>query len=135
MGAMTTTSHSATPRLKYHPNAYKFVFQALRFTQEHLRRNVSGGPEDEDAHITGPELLAGIRGLAMEQFGLMTTTVFRHWGVGTTDDFGRIVFELVERGEMRKTERDQLSDFSDVYKFEEVFDRKYRLDTKKAFKS
>ena len=132
---MTTTSNAAVPRLRYHQNAYKFVFQALRFTQEHLRRNVSGGPEDDDAHITGPELLAGVRGLALEQFGLMATTVFRNWGVRTTEDFGRIVFELIERGEMRKTERDQLSDFFDVYQFEEVFDRKYRIDTKKAFKS
>ena len=30
----------------------------------------------------------------------MARTVFRCWGVRSTDDFGRIVFELVERGEM-----------------------------------
>ena len=107
MGAMTTTSQTATPRLRYHQNAYKFVFQALRYTQEHLRRNVSGGPDDEEAHISGQELLAGIRALALEQFGLLATTVFRQWGVTTTNDFGHIVWELIERGEMRKTDRDQ----------------------------
>jgi uncharacterized repeat protein (TIGR04138 family) len=71
--------------------------------------------------------------LAVERFGLLTTTVFGRWGVASTADFGRIVFELVERGEMRKTERDQLSDFFGVYDFHEVFDHGYQIDTSKAF--
>lgn len=134
---MTTISkqQQAVPRLRYHVNAYKFLFQSLRYTQEQLNRPVSGNPDDEDAHITGPELLAGIRGQALEQFGLLATAVFRHWGVTSTDDFGRMVFELIERGEMRKTERDQLSDFFDVYEFEEALDRSYHIDTRKAFRA
>ncbi len=63
----------------------------------------------------------------------MTRTVFRHWGVRLTDDFGNIVFELIERGEMSKTDRDQLSDFFDVYDFEDVFDRNYRVEVNRAF--
>ena len=63
----------------------------------------------------------------------MTRTVFRHWGVRSTDDFGNIVFELIERGEMSKTDRDQLSDFLDVYDFEDVFDRDYRVEVNRAF--
>ena len=91
--------------------------------------------EDESSgHISGPELLAGIRELAVQQFGLMTIPVFRAWGVQSTDDFGRIVFEMIERGEMRKTERDRLTDFFDVFDFEDVFDRNYRIDTKSAFR-
>jgi uncharacterized repeat protein (TIGR04138 family) len=130
---MSTTSKTLSTRLRYHQNAYDFVFSALRYTQEKLGRTVAFGPEDEDAHITGPELLEGLRRLALKQFGLMTRTVFRHWGIHSTDDFGRIVFELVERGEMRKTERDQLQDFFEVYAFEDVFDRCYQPDLSKAF--
>lgn len=132
---MTTISKRPVQQLRYHVNAYKFLFQALRYTQEQLNRPTSGNADDEDAHITGPELLAGIRGLALEQFGLMATAVLRHWGVAGTDDFGRMVFELIERGEMRKTERDQLSDFFDVYDFEEALDRSYHIDTRKAFRN
>lgn len=131
---MTTTSKIARPGLRYQRQAYQFVFAALRHTQELLDRGTAQDPEDEGAHISGPELLDGIRQLALCQFGLLTRTVFRQWGITTTDDFGRIVFELIERGEMRKTERDQLCDFFDVYDFEQVFDRNYQFDTSSAFR-
>ncbi len=131
---MTTASNTTTHRLRYHHNTYAFVFAALRYTQQQLERTAACGPEDEESHISGPELLEGIRRLGAEQFGLMATTVFRHWGVHGTGDFGRVVFELIERGEMRKTERDQLEDFFDIYDFEDVFDRQYHIDTTEAFR-
>jgi len=125
---MSTTSRTITPRKRYHPKAYEFVFLALRQAQQELGRCEPGLPETEDAHVSGQELLEGIRVLALAQFGLLTTTVFHHWGVHSTDDFGRIVFDLIESGKMKKTERDQLSDFEDV------FDRDYRINTKGAFR-
>jgi uncharacterized repeat protein (TIGR04138 family) len=128
---MTTTSQTAQPRLKYHPTAYQFVWQALQYTQKRLRRPAPQGPLDQEAHISGQELLEGIRLLALEQFGLLTLAVFRHWGISATEDFGRIVFEMVERGDMRKTERDRLSDFLNVYDFDEEFNRNYRIDTRR----
>ncbi len=131
---MSVTSKTTTPRLRYHANAYQFLFAALRFTQQQLGRGETGAG-DEEAHISGPELLYGISDLAIEKFGLLTLAVFHSWGVQSTDDFGRMVFELIERGEMRKTDRDQLTDFFDIYDFEEVFDRDYRVDTSKAFRA
>ena len=47
--------------------------------------------------------------------------------------YTRTSFELIERGELRKTDRDQLSDFYAVYDFQDVFDRDYEIDTSKAF--
>jgi len=132
---MNTTSQSTQRRLRYHQHAYHFVFASLQYTQESLGRPRDLGPEDEDAHISGEELLEGIRRLAIEQFGLMTNCVFDRWGIQSTADFGRIVFELVERGEMRKTDRDQLSDFVGAYDFEDAFERDYQIDTNCAFHS
>ena len=66
---------------------------------------------------------------------MMATTVFRCWGISTTADIGRMVFELVELGEMKKTESDQFSDFVDVFSFEIVFGADYVIDISKAFKS
>ncbi len=130
-----STTESLRPRLRYHPNAYRFVDAALRYTQRKLGRvpGSEAGPDDESAHITGQELLEGIRELGQKEFGLLARTVFEAWGVKTTEDFGRIVFEMVERGFMRKTDRDQLSDFYNVYDFEDVFDRQYRIDVSQAF--
>ena len=130
-----STMKTATAALKYHPDAYRFVDQSLRFTQQTLGRTVEPGEEidEESAHISGQELLDGIRRLAIQEFGLLTIPVLRYWGTRTTDDFGRIVFDFIERGAMRKTERDQLSDFFEVYDFEEVFGRDYQIDLSEAF--
>lgn len=131
-----STIKTASSALKYHPEAYRFVDQSLRYTQKRLDRLPEAADEefDEDAaHISGPELLDGIRALALEEFGLMTIPVFRHWGVRSTDDFGRIVFDFIEQGAMRKTDRDQLTDFFDLYDFEDAFDREYEIDLSNAF--
>src|SRR6516165_4821657 len=94
------------PRYAY--EAYEFVFLALKHTQEMLGRTQ---PEEEAAeegapqhHVSGPELLEGVRDLAQRQFGLMARTVFRLWGIEKTGDFGQIVFNLVEAKLMSKTE-------------------------------
>lgn len=121
-------------RPRFHRNAYHFVFSSLQYTQEKLQRTAAHVLHEEEAHISGQELCEGLRELALQKFGLMTKTVLRHWGVTSTDDIGRIVFELIERGEMRKTEHDALDDFSDVFDFDHAFERGYRVDVSKAFR-
>jgi uncharacterized repeat protein (TIGR04138 family) len=126
---MSVAGRAPAQRLRFHPEAYRFVFEALHFTQQQLQRPASQDGDEDEAHITGPELLEGIRQLGLQRFGLLAKTVFRYWGVKSTADFGRIVFELIDRGEMRKTDRDQLSDFFNVYDFDDALDLKYRIDT------
>jgi len=133
---MTVSSNVLHEKKRYHRNAYEFLFEALRFTQETLNRGmVLEGVDEDSAHISGKELLDGVRQLALDKYGLLSPTVFRYWGVESTEDFGRIVFDLVERGEMRKTERDQLCDFVDIYDFEKAFVEDYEIDTSEAFKA
>lgn len=85
--------------------------------------------DEESLHVTGPELLAGIRELGLRRFGLLARDVFAYWGIKSTRDFGCVVFELIERGEMRKTDDDQLEDFDDVYCFGVVLDAEYQIPT------
>lgn len=125
-----TVLHSQHRQSAYHANAYQFVFAALQYAQEKLGRDRSS---EQAGHISGPELLDGVREMASRHFGLMARTVLASWGVTTTEDFGRIVFELIESGRMRKTDDDQLEDFIDVYDFTEVFDEAYQIDTSVAF--
>lgn len=129
---MALTSRLRPSRLKFHPDAYRFVFEALQYSQEHLKKAAQDA-DDDSAHISGPELLHGVRELGLKKFGLLAKTVFNHWGVKSTDDFGRIVFELIECGEMRKTDRDQLTDFFGVYDFDQSLVRDYMIDTNGAF--
>jgi len=123
------------PRLQYDPFAYFFVQEALKTAQELAGRPQTAELPDESHHITGQELLEGVRVLALRRYGLLAPVVFRHWGVRTTDDFGRMVFEMIERGQMRKSEQDQLSDFHDIYSIDESFAHDYQIDVSKAFRS
>ena len=102
-----TTVRKSTQTRSYHSNAYQFVFAALRHAQEKLGRDRS---DHNTGHVSARELVEGIRELAPQHFGLMTISVFADWGVHATEDFGKIVFELIEGGEMRKTENDHLED-------------------------
>ena len=123
-----------SPQLRYHPDAYAFVFEALQYMQEKLQRpEQRTAADDESAHLSGRELLEGIRELSLRKFGLLARDVLRHWGVHATEDFGRIVFELVERGEMRKTEQDRIGDFLAVYEFSEAPDAAYPIPAQAAF--
>jgi len=98
---------------RYQADAYEFVMQAIGFTQKKLNR---------EGHISGKELLEGIREFGLQQYGPLTKAVFERWGIKTTDDFGKIVFNMVENGLVRKTETDSQDDFKDVYHFHEALD-------------
>jgi len=98
--------------LRYKADAYEFMMQALHFTQDKLQRKT---------HVTGKELLGGIREFAIKQYGPMAKTVLAHWGITKTQDFGNIVFNMVDKKILSKTEADSIDDFKDVYDFEVVF--------------
>jgi len=107
---------------KYKKEAYIFIFEALDYTLRKLR---------EHRHVTGRELLHGISEYGRSEYGPMTKTVFEYWGVTKTEDFGRIVFDLVDIGLMGKTETDSIDDFKNAYDFEEEFVKKYQEDRRK----
>lgn len=97
---------------RYKPDAYEFVVGALHFTQTRLKKS---------AHVSGKELLEGIRDFAIEQYGPMAQAVFSHWGIKNTEDFGHIVFDLIGAKMFSKTEDDSLEDFKGVYDFDAAF--------------
>ena len=130
-----TADRRSQPRLLFHPHAYVFVSEALKTAQELVGRQMIADRLDETHHISGQELLEGVRVLGLRLYGLMAPVVFRHWGMSSSDDFGRIVFEMIDRGEMRKSETDQLSDFQGVYAFDDSFASDYKIDLSKAFRT
>jgi len=72
----------------------------------------------------------GVRDLALREFGLMARTVFRLWGINRTDDFGEIVFNLVEANLMSKTAEDDRKDFHEVYDLDQALVQDYRIELK-----
>ena len=102
---------------RYRRDAYEFIMEALGFTQKKMRR---------PKHITGEELLSGIREFLLERFGPMTLSVLNHWGVKTTEDFGNIVFNLVNHKVLSKTDEDSIESFKNGYDFNQVFGAEYQ---------
>jgi uncharacterized repeat protein (TIGR04138 family) len=119
------------PRFAY--EAYEFLFHALHHSQKMLGREQPEFAEGETSssdsahHITGVELLQGVRDLALREFGLMAGTVFRQWGIRRTDDFGEMVFNLVEAGLMSKTQEDSQADFHAVFDLDQELVQGYRI--------
>lgn len=95
--------------------AYFFVLEALDYAV-YLQ-----GRRGEARHVTVQELLEGIRRYAAEEFGPLAPYAFRAWGVGSTGDFGDIVFHMVDAGILKKDERDRREDFQDGFDFQEAF--------------
>ena len=105
---------------RFDRKAYTFVRQALDHTVKELKRK---NPErtGKSQHVTGAELLLGIRAHALDQFGPLTKTVLNSWGITRCADFGDIVFNLIEYNVFSKTDNDRREDFSDLYDFDEAF--------------
>lgn len=102
---------------RYRLPAFVFVLSCL----EHARRRL-----DRQGHVTGPELAESARLLALEQFGPLAKMVLNEWGVESTEDIGRIVFLMVNREILSKTEEDRIEDFCDAFDFEVEFVKNYR---------
>lgn len=113
---MKTLEESLTPILakdrRFAVAAYLFMYESLDYTVKRIGAR---------RHVSGRELLEGIRNLALDQFGPLAVAVFERWGVRSCEDFGAIVFNLVNAGLMGKTETDTIDDFRNGYDFRSAF--------------
>jgi uncharacterized repeat protein (TIGR04138 family) len=111
--------------LRYPFDAYIFVQDALKHTQRALGRTRS-----DQKHVGGKELLEGIREYALKCYGPMTPTVLEEWGIRSCEDFGEIVFNMIEHNIASKTEADTRDDFKGGYSFDDAFRKPYLPKTK-----
>jgi len=106
---------------RFHRDAYHFLREALDYTQ----RNQPREPRAKIRHVTGQELLDGIRRYALEQYGPMAMTVLGEWGIHRCEDFGEIVFNMVEVRLLAKTDQDSRDDFRNAYEFADAFKKPF----------
>jgi uncharacterized repeat protein (TIGR04138 family) len=111
---------------RYQRDAYLFVKDALDHTQKMLCKETKGKP----SHVSGQQLLEGIKELALTQFGPMAVTVLEEWGIHSCQDFGEIVFNMVEIEMLAKTEKDSRNDFEGGYDFHEAFRKPFLPSSK-----
>jgi uncharacterized repeat protein (TIGR04138 family) len=111
---------------QYSPAAFDFVEEGLRYAVHHIHGTKAKDPE-ANRHVSGQQLCDGLRQLALLKWGMLARTVLRRWNVTSTLDFGRIVFALIEAGQMQKTDEDSVEDFKDVFEFKRAFETSYRI--------
>lgn len=107
---------------RFDGQVYYFLREALDFTIKMFEKPVEGPAR----HVSGGELLDGIRKFALREFGPMTKTVLNRWGIHRCEDFGEIVFIMVEKGVLGKTDEDRKEDFSGGYDFDTAFCKPFR---------
>lgn len=118
----------------YPQEAFQFVRDGLAHTVRMIHGEGAGGDDIEIAaaavvaaggrgerHVSGQQLCLGLRNYALTKYGMLARTVLCRWSIRKTDDFGRIVFAMIDAGLMRKSDEDSLDDFRGIYEFDEAF--------------
>jgi len=109
---------------RYPLEAVQFVREGLNHTIELFYPEKAPGQRQ---HVGGSELCKGIRDLAINRWGLMARPVLKSWNITRTRDFGEIVFLLVNSGWMQKEDQDTINDFDNIFDFEEVFEKQFKI--------
>ncbi|HEY3901488.1 MAG TPA: Minf_1886 family protein [Chthoniobacter sp.] len=102
---------------RYDREAYHFLREALEYTVKQRKK----AREGTDDHVTGQQLLEGIRLYALKEFGPMVPTVLLYWGIRRCEDFGEMVYNFIREGIFGKTETDSIEDFGGGYNFHDAF--------------
>jgi uncharacterized repeat protein (TIGR04138 family) len=105
---------------RFDRKAYDFIRLGLDHAVKELKKKDSTRA-GKSRHVSGQELLEGLRVYALEQYGPLAKTVLNAWGVKRCSDFGDVVFNLIEYNVFSKTENDRREDFTDLYSFEDAF--------------
>lgn len=117
-----TSFHEALTQIlaedpRYHADAYFFIRESIHFASK-IMKKPARGPQ---RHFTAAELLEAIRQYALREYGPMARTILNSWGIRQCPDFGQIVFNLVNKNILRKTESDSIHDFDGGYDFDSAF--------------
>ena len=94
---------------RYSPRAYALLMEVIHFL------GLDGH------HMTGEDILDEFRELVLDQYGPLSFSVLREWGVARCEDIGEMMMNLVESGRVRKDEDDSIESFSGGYDFRETF--------------
>jgi len=109
---------------RFDSEGYVFLRNGLDFT---MRQNKKS-KEEPGRHVSGQELLDGLRLYALKEFGPMARTVLEYWGIRKGEDFGAMVFNLIEAGVFGKTDQDSIDDFKGGYEFSDAFDKPFQVE-------
>lgn len=103
----------AASRPEYSREAFSFVRDGV----DHAVRSLSRASR----HVTVHELVDSLRLVALERYGSAARDQLASWGITRCEDFGEIVFTLIESGLFGKQPEDRKEDFENGYDFATAF--------------
>ena len=124
---------------RYPIEAYLFVREALAFAADSMELgscSETSFTEDlesalqqsrRERHLTGQELCEASREYAINQYGFLAKVVLNQWRIYATQDFGEIVYRMINAGIMKKSSRDRKSHFDNVFDFDTVFQENFEM--------
>ncbi|MGC8797661.1 MAG: Minf_1886 family protein [candidate division WOR-3 bacterium] len=77
---------------RYSLDAYLLINDGLQLAYQQTGRNLN---------ITARELLAAIRQIVVDRYGLLASVVLKSWGISSGADIGQLVANLVNAGLLR----------------------------------
>jgi uncharacterized repeat protein (TIGR04138 family) len=110
---------------RYHPHAYEFVRDALNVAAKLFSEG------KEDRHVTGQQVLEGVRSHALAEYGPMSFTILAEWGLNRGEDVGNIVYNLINVGYFGKNDGDSIEDFAGGYQFEQALTEPFKPRSKR----
>jgi len=110
---------------RYSPPGIAFVYEGLSYTvKKHAQET---GEQSGPQHVSGRDLAHGLRELAVERYGRLAKTVLNYWGIGSTRDFGEIVYLMIRNQWMSAQPSDTIEDFNDVFDFSSAFEKEFKF--------
>ena len=93
---------------RYHADAYEFVNSAVSYTVKKLSRDRK---PSGNRHDTAEELVAGSLDYAVSEYGFLAAAVIRSWGLLSGEDFGNIVYNMIDAKLLSASKDDSPADF------------------------
>ena len=103
---------------RYAAAAYLFVRIGV---MKAIARHHPHPHEEAQQRVSAPEVLDALRELAIRKFGGEAKAKLNAWGIFKCEDFGDIVFNLIEAGLLMQRSQDSKADFQGGYDFEWAF--------------
>jgi uncharacterized repeat protein (TIGR04138 family) len=111
--AIACLASEGTP---YPPEAFLFLVEGLRFAERHIRHQ-----RKRAGSVDAVDLSWCLHDLAVYRFAESARAKLASWNIRQTQDFGHLVYRMVELGQMRTEDGDAIGDFADVFDFATEF--------------
>ncbi|NQZ68171.1 MAG: hypothetical protein HRT89_08875 [Lentisphaeria bacterium] len=106
----------------YTKDAYRFIYDGVNFAHTKICQRENSKVRD----VQAPELCSLLAEYIQGELGPMALHLLHEWGIYQTNDFGEIIFFMVEERLLSASADDNRSDFDNHFDFEDVFVKPFK---------